>query len=203
MTFDPTAKVEITFLTEMSGKGGASILESSFLRALPTFDRGANLNEVIANTRILTKSKLFRFASMGSQGGIRAALELLEDLKCGRKVSIPRDPSAFLQQVIGQLGYFYKVSTEGGRELCGQEALLDTWSTLREKTDLSLKDVEPLVTYSFLLSPGEQREIHNMTKNIIDGACKGYSPAPPVAKKTKKASAAAASSEDGAEAFFT
>lgn len=49
-------------------------------------------------------SKLFKFANIGSQGGVRAGLELLDTLQVDRRIVLPRESTGFMHRVTGMFG---------------------------------------------------------------------------------------------------
>lgn len=45
--YDPTAKIEVTFMAEMSGDRGAKILEDALISHMPTATRDVPVGDVI------------------------------------------------------------------------------------------------------------------------------------------------------------
>lgn len=119
---DPTAKIGINLLVEMSGTAGTDILENKFLDLMPTSDWPATIDQVCSAARLLVQSKLFKFVSASAQGGIRAGLELLGQLRSGRRASLPKIPSRFMARLISGLGFFYQ-GERGSHTIDGSETL--------------------------------------------------------------------------------
>lgn len=197
-TFDATAKIEVNFLVEMSGASGAEILENKFLDLLPNALKPTPIQQVCSDARLLMQSKLFKFVSVSAQGGCKAGLELLDQLRSGRRATLPKNPSNFMERLISSLGFFYQ-GEKDGEVIYGSEALSATWALLKEKKNLSLNELAPLVTFGFLLSGSEQKELHNLTIKIVDGAATHS--APSTHESAPKAEKAKTDAEPGADFF--
>lgn len=98
-------------------------------------------------------------------------------------------------------GFFYR-KKKNGRTILGHEALMDTWAELRGKSGLTLAQVEPLVTWGFLLSPADQKEVRNMTRWVLEGNCTPSPGAASSSAQPQKKKAKASTEDETVAALF-
>jgi hypothetical protein len=215
LSIDPSWKIECGFLQGMCDGSGGNKLEDDFLKLLPTEAGGLSLDAAIQQATVLVNSKLASFASPGCVGSVRAALNLLVNMQCGQSPKIPAQSTAFMQSVFAKVGFFATFqckakSGELGPLKRGRAAVQANLAQVSAKdvSALSLKDLELLCVFSFLLPEAEQARVAQLTEQVFKAAAsnqevyKKPQASGSKASKNKPSQASMASSISEAAAMF-
>lgn len=207
-----TFMVEIAFLSSMLGSGGESVLQRMVLRTMPdtsTATIAFTPNGAYQKLSALSESKLAKFCSKGAPGQLAACRELVSSLVQGRAPNVDKAIASggFLQTFIGLMGNWCRFQPKKpnnkptppmlfGRDAC--QAKYDMVKSAASLKKLTLKEVEPLHVYQWLLLPMQRSEVERWTIEIV-GAGKGLKKAAassettnasaPKAKRSKTAAA--------------
>jgi len=183
---DPTMQVDIAFMSEMAGVGGATVLENAFLAALPSADMSVTVESVVLVGRSLVGGSLFSFASSSAQASVRAALELIVSLHEDRRPVLPQNPSGFLGKVTHSLGCFYSCVKEDGTKLVGAVGLAHKLTQSQaQSADATLDQCKDLVKWGFLLTAADQKKANALTRKLV-GARGSQGPVKATSNKKKK-----------------
>lgn len=212
LSIDQTWKIECAFLESLVDGSGSSRLEEDFLALLPTAEGGLSLEQAIQKAQILASGRLAQFAAAGALGSVKAGLKLLVCMQEGQAPSIPGNPSPFLQSVFSRLGFFAtkEVTIEGKKTIMrGKAAVENQWAAVQkmESASMSLKDLELLCVYGFLLAEAEQVKIAALAGGVFKSALhsqssQGDAPGPSKASKAKTSQVTVASCIHEAASMF-
>ena len=168
---DPHWRLEHAFIAGCCGQAGAMALHERFLSLLPTKDTIIELPAAVQNITILSSSRLATFVSKGAQGSMKSAVDLLVNMASGLAPVFHTSPCPLMSKVYSRLPYFCVAEKAKGKavtKLRGKEAVEHLWETIkaRDTQDLSLKDLEQVLVFAWLLSKAEQEAIMGLTKEI-------------------------------------
>ena len=191
-TLDKYGWLDLEFLKHVFGEGGAKRLHDRFLQTcLPDEQTCITVAGAMGAAGKLLHSDLFKFVSASSQGSVKAAISLLQQLHLGQCPMTVQQPTAFLAEVWRRLAFFVKAETAAGtggeptsaevtkQTLYGTKALLAKWEPLKTKaaSELQLAGLEVFSMYAWLL-PADVRQatagmIAAVSKEAVCRAAKG------------------------------
>lgn len=198
LSMDMSFLVEIAFLTSMLGTGGESILQRRIMKA--TSDTSASTHSFTpqgAQQKLaaLSDSKLAKFCSKSAQGQLQACRELLACLVQGRAPGVERAIASggFLMPFIGLMGNFCRHQPKRvgdkpmpvmifGREAC--HAKYDLVNSAASLKKMTLKEIEPLHIYQWLLTPPQRADVEKWTTELLGSARGQKHAAPPQAAES-------------------
>lgn len=180
LSMDKSFALEISFLTGMVGSGGADILQSQILQAMPDGSfaiAGFTPSGALQNMSALSTSRLHGFCTKSAQGQLQACRELLECLVQGRAPNVEKAISAggFPQLFISHMANFIKHTEPKSKlkpvvDLIGKAALAAKYDSLKstgQLRKLTLRDLEPLQLYAWLLTKAQRAEVEKMTDDLL------------------------------------
>lgn len=183
LSMDKSFALEISFLTGMVGNGGAEILQSQILAAMPDGSAAtASFTPAgaLQNLSAMSTSRLHGFCTKSTQGQLQACRELLECLVQGRCPNVEKAISAggFPQLFISRMANFCKYSEPKAKnkpavELVGKAALAAKYDMVKstgQLRKLTLRDLEPLQLFSWLLTKAQRGEVDQWVGDLLKTA---------------------------------
>lgn len=171
MAMDPHWRLESAFIAGCCGQAGAMALNERFLSLLPTESKLVELPAAVHSITVLSSSKLATFVSRGAQGSMKSAADLVVNMASGIAPAFHPNPCPLMSKVYSRLPFFCVAEKSKGKtvtKLRGKEAVEHLWETLqaRDSQDLSLKDLEQVLVFAWLLPQAAQEAIVSLTKEI-------------------------------------
>jgi hypothetical protein len=168
---DPHWRLEAAFIAGCCGQAGSMALHERFLSLLPTESNAVELPAAVQSITILSSSKLATFVSKGAQGSMKSAVDLVVNMASGVAPTFHPNPCPLMSKVYSRLPFFCVAEKSKGKtvtKLRGKEAVEHLWENVkaRDSQDLSLKDLEQVIVFAWLLPKAEQEAIMDLTKEI-------------------------------------
>ena len=171
-SLDASWKIEMGVLKGGTGESGKAALNASFLACLPTESTDISIEKSLQAIEKLCSSALCNFAGAGSKGDIVNAKDLVTNIAGGKAPSISASSSSLLQATVARLPYFMRTQDNEGKQLLGKEAIENMARLLLEKApaDVSLDDIDPLMTMKYLASESTQQKLKDLAKAVYKRA---------------------------------
>lgn len=176
LSIDPTWVIESGFLMAMAGGSAAHKLQQDFMELLPAAGASKSLKAACQAGNVLVNGKLASLAGAGCVGQVKSALACLQAMQCGQAPKIPAHAGSFLQGVFARLPFFAQYQGKGdkcrAKQLTGKAAVLANYHAVlqQDPSCLSLKDLEQLCVFSYLLTGQEQAHIAELTEQVFQSA---------------------------------
>ena len=167
LQLDRGFRLEIAFFQSVSGSGAERRLQEEILLCLPTAKNDITAQASLRALDKLESSKLMQFCGLGLQATFRSVRALVSGIVHNSPPNISGDSlTPFMKNILAAAGRFCTYtrpqgSAQAGQQLRGSEAIQlhfkDNQAHASGSEDaLSLADLQPLVTFGFLLSTKEQ-----------------------------------------------